>query len=340
MKIVVDGFGGDNAPEEIVQGALDALEMYDNISLVITGDENVLNSLVSESKHRNRIEIVDAPEIITNDDVPTQAIRTKKRSSLVVALERAKEDEEVIGVISAGSTGAVLTGAVLKLGRMKGLLRPALCPALPTMDGGSVYLIDCGANVDCRPEMLVQFAHMGSAYCNVASKIENPKVALLSNGTEDKKGSELTKEVFSLLKADENINFVGNMEGRDILSGKYDVVVCDGFNGNIALKTCEGTATTLLKMIKNEIKASPMRMFGALFLKGAFKSIKSRMDYNSGGGALFVGCSKVLLKCHGAAHPNSVCGAIGQVLSINEGNLTGKIQDYLASTITETAENG
>ena len=237
MKVVVDIYGGDNAPKEIVKGCVQALKENRGFDLVLVGKANEIADLLKEQTvEMSRVEIVDAPDVITNDDVPTTAIRTKKESSLVVALDRVKNDEECIGMVSAGSTGAVLTGSFLKIGRIKGISRPALAPLLPTVDGGNVLLIDCGANVDCKPAMLAQFALMGNAYAKAILNKENPRVALMSNGTEDKKGNELTKEAFGLIK-ELPVNFVGNMEARDLLSGDFDVVVCDGFWGNVALKS-------------------------------------------------------------------------------------------------------
>ena len=285
MKIVVDIYGGDNAPDEILKGCVMALNSNREISLVMVGKESEMRSkLENENYDKSRVEFVDAPDVITCDDVPTTAIRTKKDSSLVRALEVTKDDPECVGMVSAGSTGAVLTGAFLKIGRIKGIARPALAPVLPTVEGGSVLLIDCGANVDCKPNMLEQFALMGNAYMKAVYNMESPRVGLLSNGTEDIKGNQLTKETFELLK-NAPLNFVGNMEARDITSGKYDVVVCDGFVGNVALKASEGIAVMMLKMIKREVYSSLKTKLGGALLKGSFNKIRSLMDYNQSGGA-------------------------------------------------------
>ena len=258
MKVVVDGFGGDNSPEAVVEGVIMALKEYPDTDIVLTGDEERLKALV-DGRDQGRIEYLHTSEVITNEESPTEAIKHKKDSSLVKGLDRVKSDEECIGFVSAGSTGAVLTGAIMRVGRIRGITRPAICPILPTIKGGNVLLIDCGANADCKAPMLVQFAIMGTAYAKAVLGITNPRVALLSNGTEDKKGNELNHEAFPLLKECEGINFLGNMEGRDLISGDYDVVVSDGFSGNVSLKTCEGTAIGILKLLKGAIKNGGLR---------------------------------------------------------------------------------
>ena len=225
MKIIVDAYGGDHAPEEIVKGAIDAVDKDKSLEVVLTGNKEVIDKLVLNYE---RISVVGAPEVITNDESPTTAVRAKKNSSLVVALNILKSDDEAGGLVSAGSTGAVLTGAFMILGRIKGISRPALAPILPTVKGGNVILVDCGANVDTKPENLLHFAIMGCAYAKAALNIDNPRVSLLSNGVEEKKGNELNKAVSRCLKI--RLNFVGNMEARELISGDYDVVVSDGFD--------------------------------------------------------------------------------------------------------------
>lgn len=273
-KIVVDIFGGDNAPVEIIEGCLKALDSAEGFGIVMSGDSEFISDYLKDKKYdKTRVEILDAKEVITNDEVPTVAIRTKKNSSLVAGLDRTKNDADVVGFVSAGSTGAVLAGATLRIGRIRGVQRPALAPLLPTLTDSKVLLIDCGANVDCKPQMLLQFAEMGHAFMKSVMKVENPRIGLLSNGTEDKKGNELVHETFALLKQSD-LNFCGNMEARDILTGEYDVVVADGFYGNIALKSCEGTALMMLKLLKRELTATLPRKLAALMLKPAFKNVK------------------------------------------------------------------
>lgn len=339
MKIVVDIFGGDNAPDEIIGGCMLALAAHRDLSVVMCGDEDVIKQKLMRFSDIGRIEIMHAKEVITNDDAPTEAIRSKKNSSLVVALDRLKSDPDCIGIVSAGSTGAVLTGAFLKIGRIKGILRPALAPLLPTLQGKEALLVDCGANVDCKPQMLVQFAYMGCAYMESVKSIENPRVGLLSNGTEDKKGNELTKEAFSLLKAEKALNFAGNMEARDILSGDYDVIVADGFWGNIALKSVEGAAAMVMKSLKKEIMSGFWSKIGALFMRKAFRRLKNTMDYNKKGGAPFLGVEKLVIKAHGSSKAESIAGAISQVIEMNEAGLISKVKDYLSKVDTAAGES-
>lgn len=329
MKIVIDVFGGDNAPHEIVEGCIEVINNTDDISLILTGNSELIEAELKKYKFdRTKIELVNAMEVITNDDVPTVAIKTKKESSLVKALEIVKNDESVVGMVSAGSSGAVLTGGVLRVGRIKGIVRPALAPILPTKKGTDVCLIDCGANVDCRAEFLVHFALMGISYMKSVYGIENPRVALVSVGVEDKKGNELTKEVFPLLKA-LPINFVGNMEARDALTGDYDVLVCDGFVGNVLLKSTEGCASLIMTMLKRAIMSSSSAKFGSLFMKKAFKQLKNDMDYNTKGGAPFLGIEKIIVKAHGSSNSVAISAAILQVRKMAQGNLVENIKKEL-----------
>lgn len=328
-KIVVDCYGGDNAPEEIVKGALDALDAEKNLSLILTGNSDVLENLVT--RHSDRVEIIDAKEVITNDDSPTDAIRKKTESSMVKAFDALKERDDVGGFVSAGSTGAILTGAFMKLGRIKGISRPAMAALLPTSNGNeNVVLCDCGANVDCKPVNLLHFALMADAYARITTGKNDVKVALLSNGTEDKKGSELNREAFALLK-ESTLNFVGNMEARDILSGKYDVVVADGFNGNIALKSLEGAGLTIFDMLKKNVSEGGLRAkFGALLLKPALKKLKHAMDVNEKGGAVFLGTNKVVIKIHGSSKARSVTVGILQASTLAERDVVNAIRTALA----------
>ena len=330
IKIVVDAMGGDNAPQEIVKGALAALEQDKALKVVLTGDEDkIKNSLSGQKYDASRLEIVHCTEVITNDDAPTVAIRQKKDSSLVVALKILKEDEEAKGFVSAGSTGAVLTGALLRVGRIRGISRPAVCPALPTAKGGKVLIIDAGANAECKPVNLAHFAIMGTAYAKAAG-VENPRVGLVTNGTEDHKGDPLHQESYKLLKTLKDINFVGNVEGRDIMSGDIDVAVCDGFSGNIALKTAEGTALAVMSVIKQNIKASFRAKLGyALFMGGAFKKIKKVLDYSKYGGAVLLGIEKVVVKSHGSSKAESVCASILQARDAAASSLTERIKTML-----------
>ena len=332
MKIIVDAMGGDNAPEQIVLGAIDALCQDKQLEVTLVGDTDAIFKVLAGKKYDdNRLEIIDAKDVITNDDSPTMAIKTKKESSLVKAFE-ALNREDADGFVSAGSTGAVLVGAFMKVGRIKGVSRPALAPVLPTLKGNGVVLCDCGANVDCKPVNLQHFAIMASAYAEGMLGVKNARVGLLNNGAEAHKGNELTQEAYKLLSETKGINFVGNCEARDILSGDYDVVVCDGFNGNIALKSAEGTANTMLKLIKDGVYSGGLKSkLGALMLKPVFKNVKKKMDYNAHGGACFLGVNKIVVKSHGASKSKSITASILQAKSLAE----AKVCDKIRSGITE-----
>ena len=324
-KVVIDGFGGDNAPVEVIKGVKKALDKISDLAVIIAGDEQKLLPLAKENGiDLNRIIIVNAPDVISNDDVPTVAIKTKTNSSLVKAFESLKNDESVLGMVSAGSTGAVLTGGFLKVGRIKGVSRPALAPVLPTLKGTPVILIDSGANMDCKPINLIHFALMASKYTESMFGIKNPRIALLSVGTEDHKGNDLVKKTFPYLKQ-LPINFVGNMEARDLLSGNYDVVVADGFAGNVALKTCEGTLLTLMEILKSDIKSHTLSKLGYVFMKGTFKRLKSKFDYNKYGGSPFLGINKIVIKCHGSSKAESFYQSIKQAYTLGQSNLIQNI---------------
>ena len=325
IKIVVDAYGGDNAPKEVVLGTKKAVENIKDLTVVLTGKRDVLENLLNENDiDKNRIEIVDAQDVITNDDTPTVAIKQKTESSLVKAFDLLKTDESVKGLVSAGSTGAVLTGAFLKVGRIKGVSRPVLAPVIPTMKGTPVILTDSGANMDCKPENLVHFALMANKYAQTMFGIEKPRIALLSVGTEDHKGNDLVKKTFPYLKQ-LDINFVGNMEARDLLSGDYDIVVADGFAGNVALKTCEGTLQTLLGILKDDIKSHIMSKIGYLFMKGTFKRLKKSFDYNAYGGSPFLGVNKIVIKCHGSSKAESFYQSIKQAYNLSQSDMIEKL---------------
>lgn len=336
MKIILDVFGGDNAPYEIVKGALQAINEKDGFNLVLVGKIEEIEALLNEfSYHGDRIEIIDARDVITNDDVPTEAIRRKKDSSLVCAFKTLSSDPECVALISAGSSGAVLTGGMLLVKRIKGVTRAALAPLLPTVKGGFVTLVDCGANAECKPQMLVQFAHFGKAMAKAYMGIQNPRIGLLSNGTEDKKGNNLNVETFPLLKQENGLNFVGNMEAREMLSGDYDVIVADGFSGNIALKGCEGTALAFMTILKNAIMNGGLRAkLGYLLMKPVFKVVKKTLDYNDYGGAVLVGLQKIVIKAHGSSKAKSIAASINQAVTLH----TRGIIEEITKSLTENVE--
>lgn len=326
LKIVVDAMGGDNAPAEIVKGAVAALEKRKNFSIVLTGDEHLVGHELLKYKYdASRVEIVHCSEVITGDDIPTQAVRAKKDSSLVVGMKLLKEDGETGGFVSAGSTGAVLTGGIMLVGRIKGVLRPALCPGIPNVRGGATLLCDCGANAECKPAYLAQFGVMASAYARAAYGIEEPRVGLLNNGTEEHKGDPLHQEAYALLKETEGIDFVGNVEGRDIMFGDIDVVVSDGFSGNIALKAIEGCGKTVMAVLDGEFRRSLGSKLSYLFVKKQLGGLKSMLDYARFGGSVFLGLKKVVVKCHGASKARSVTASVLQAVDAHLGGLIQNI---------------
>ena len=336
-KIIVDAMGGDNAPAEIVKGAAMALSADKDLQVVLTGDGQKIGEVLSGlSYDKERLLVVHCSEVITNDDVPTAAIRQKKDSSLVVALKMLKEDDTAHGFVSAGSTGAVLTGALLRVGRIRGISRPAVCPVLPTATGGRVLLIDAGANAECKAVNMAHFAIMGTAYAK-SMGVAAPRVGLVNNGTEDHKGDPLHQEAHELLKTLPGIDFVGNIEGRDIMSGDVDVAVCDGFSGNIALKTTEGTAMALMRVIKDTISSSLSAKIGyALFMKKAFRKIKRVMDYSKYGGAVLLGIEKPVVKSHGSSKADSVCASVLQAKEAAAGGLIPAIAEMLSHVDLES----
>lgn len=330
-KILIDAFGGDNAPKQIIEGTLDAIKEKEGWTAVLVGDKNKIEEILKDySFESERVEIIDAKEVITCEEEPTVAVRTKPDSSICVAFKELKENPEAKAFVSAGSTGAVLVGATLKLGRLKSVNRPALCPVMPTkIDGKKVYLMDSGANADCKPINLCQFALMASAYAELEG-VKNPKVALLSNGTEDEKGNALNHEVFPMLKSMKEINFVGNIEGRDILSGEFDVIVADGFSGNVALKSMEGAINVLFGEIKGCLKGLRGKLAG-LLLKSKLMKIKKKLDYNDQGGALFLGVEKPVVKAHGASKANAFKNAVLQAVSFAEKDMPSKMKEKLSA---------
>lgn len=328
-KIVVDCFGGDHSPTANVEGAIAALEKNNDFSLILTGDKNVIeNELSKLSYNKERVEIVDAKDVISCDEQPTDAVKNKPDSSMMKGFASLKEGADAF--VSIGSTGALLVGSVLKIGRIKGVSRPALAPLLPTVNDSLVMLLDAGANADCKPINLFHFAIMGSVYMNKVMKIDKPRVALLSNGVEEGKGSELTKTVYAALKSCDIINFAGNVEARDVLSGDYDVVVTDGFSGNIAIKSMEGLAASVFTILKKEISSSFKSKIGALLMKKSLKSVKATLDYNKYGGAVFLGAKKIIIKSHGSSKSSAITAAVLQAVAALEGGVNAAIESGLA----------
>ena len=330
LKIVLDAMGGDNAPAAIVQGAVLALKERKDFAIVLTGDENLVRAELKKCDYdASRIEVVHCTEVITNDDVPTSAVRTKRGSSLVVGLKILREDEEAGAFVSAGSTGAVLAGGIMYLGRIKGVMRPALCPAIPNVRGGKTLLCDAGANAECKPPYLVQFAIMATAYGRAAFGMKYPRVGLLSNGTEEHKGDPVHQEAFSLLNETAGVNFAGNVEGRDIMYGDLDVVVADGLTGNVALKSMEGCGKTVSSVLRTEFTSSFGGKLRYLFARKSIKKLQTMLDYNRYGGAVFLGLKKTVIKAHGSSKPKTVTAALVQAVDAVRGNLVQTITDML-----------
>lgn len=330
MKVVVDAFGGDNAPVEIVEGCVLALKKHKDLKIVLCGNIAKIREILDGRE--DRIEIVNASEVISNDDTPTEAIRKKPDSSLVKAFDVLKEQEDVCALVSAGSTGAILAGSIMKIGRIKGISRPTLAPVVPTkIPGKSVLLVDSGANVDCKPINYAHFALMGSAYYSILFQEKQPKVGLLNIGVEEHKGTETTREANEILKT-MPINYIGNFEAREFISGDVDVVVTDGFNGNILLKSTEGATLTLLSMLKNSIKSHFWSKIGALFMKKTFREIKGTFNMSGHGGSPFLGIKKLVIKNHGTSTRTNIAASIDQAVLLHKHKLISKIETMLAKT--------
>ena len=334
IKIAVDAMGGDNAPGEIVKGAVDAVTERKDITVCLTGQKDVIEKELSNYTYKiEQIEIVDAPEVIETGEPPVNAIRTKKDSSIVVGMNMVRRGE-ADAFCSAGSSGAILVGGQVIVGRIKGVERPPLAPLIPTEKGVSL-LIDCGANVDARPSHLVQFAKMGSIYMEHVVGIKNPRVAIVNIGAEEEKGNALVKETFPLLKECTDINFVGSIEAREIPHGEADVIVCEAFVGNVILKLYEGLAGTLVGAIKKGIMSTLRSKIGALLVKPALKTTLKAFDASQYGGAPLLGLKGLVVKTHGSSKSTEVCNSIIQCVTFKEQKINEKIKECLDSQAQE-----
>ncbi|KPU43949.1 phosphate acyltransferase [Oxobacter pfennigii] len=335
MKVVIDGMGGDNAPSAVVEGSVLAVSEYD-IHIIIVGDSKLIEQELNKHTYdKSKIEVIHTSEVISTNEAPVMAIRRKKDSSMAVGMKLVKEGKAE-AFISAGSTGALLAGALFIIGRIKGIDRPALAPILPGKNGGYM-VVDVGANTDCKPKHLLQFAKMGSIYFKQVLKAENPKVGLVNIGTEEEKGNELTKETFGLLK-DSGLNFVGNVEPREIPAGDIQVLVCDGFVGNTILKMFEGTAYLLLDALKEEFMSTAISKVGALLLKSSFKRFKKKFDYTEYGGAAFLGVEGAVIKAHGSSNAYAIKNAVRQAKLFIENDTLGKISESIKDTQNESED--
>ncbi len=335
MRLILDCFGGDNCPDSAVDGALLALEQDKNIHIALCGDESAINACLAGKEYdKSRIEVLDAQEVITNEDSPVLAIRRKKNSSMTVGL-RALAEGDYDAMVSSGNTGALLVGASIIVKLIDGVQRASLSPLLPTLiDGRSTLLVDGGANVDCKAGMLKEFAVMGSTFMSSVCAVSNPRVALLNNGTEEEKGNALTKEAYQLLK-NTDINFVGNIEARELFSGFADVIVSDGFAGNVSIKAAEGMGNSIFALLKRYITEGGARAkLGYLLLKPSLKRLKNIMSGEAVGGGVFLGVKKVVVKAHGASNDVAFKNAIMRAKEMAEAKLTEKI----AAAIAEKAD--
>lgn len=328
VNIAVDAMGGDYAPDEIIKGSIEAINERNDIKVFLVGKESIIKEkLQSYTYDSSQIEVINAEEVITNDEAPVMAIRRKKESSIVVALNLVKNGT-ADAFISAGSTGAVLVGGQLIVGRIRGIERPPLAPLIPTTKGVSL-LIDCGANVDARSSHLVQFAKMGSIYMEHVVGIKNPKVAIVNIGAEEEKGNMLVKETYPILKNSSDINFVGSIEARDIPYGEADVIVCEAFTGNVILKLYEGLASALLSKVKGGMMSSVRSKIGALLVKPALKKTLKSFDASAYGGAPMLGLNGLVVKTHGNAKSVEIKNSIIQCVAFKEQAINEKIKNSI-----------
>lgn len=343
IKILVDAMGGDKAPAAIVQGAVQALEKDRDLHLIFTGRQSEIQAELNKLKYdKARVEIADCQDVIDMNDNPVEAVR-RSDSSMMKAYAMLRKQDDICAFVTAGSTGAAIAGGQILLGRIRDVKRAALCPAIPNSRGHVTLLCDCGANTECKPIMLCQFALLASAYAKVGFGIANPKVGLLNNGTEEHKGDALRQETYKYLSEMQGVDFIGNVEGRDIMIGECDVVVADGYTGNIALKSIEGCGKLMLGVMKKEFSATLRSKIGYLFLKKAIKNMRGQLDFEKAGGALLLGLKKVVVKSHGSSKPQTIAAAIANAANIYRGGLVPAVEKSLESVdlnsiITESAE--
>ncbi len=328
MRIIVDAFGGDNAPLEILKGCEQAVKELD-IDILLVGKEDVIKQVASENAiSLEKTEILNADDVIAMDEHPNVILKEKKNCSMAVGM-RALHDGLGDAFVTAGSTGAALMGSTFIVKRIKGIKRAAIATIFPTDIGGRVIVLDVGANADCRPDFLNQFAIMGHEFMKNQMGVENPRVGLLNIGTEDTKGGELQQQTFELLKNSE-LNFIGNVEARDVLNGVCDVLVCDGFSGNVLLKTCEGTVSVVMSNLKNIFKKSLITKLAAAVIMGGLKEFKKKLDYTEIGGAPLLGVTKPVIKAHGNSKARAFKNAIRQAKEFAESGVTEKIADSVS----------
>ena len=339
MKILIDAMGGDLAPGCAVEGAILAAKQYTDCEIVLVGDEAQVKPLLA-GKELPNISTVHTTEVITMEDDPATAVRRKKDSSMAVCLKMLLQGDAE-GMVSAGSTGALLTGATLVTKRIKGIRRAAIGTLFPQRGGGKALMLDSGANAECTPEYLLQFAYLGHFFMKTQMGIENPRIGLINNGTEEHKGDPLRKETHQLLQEAHEagrINFVGNVEGREALSGACDVLVCDGFTGNVMLKTIEGAASFLMLELKDVMYADLKSKLAALILKPGMMKLKKLLDYKEVGGAPMLGISKTVIKAHGSSDAQAICNAVGQAIAFERSGFIQMVQENIELMTIKTQE--
>ncbi|MED1741785.1 phosphate acyltransferase PlsX [Bacillus swezeyi] len=330
MRIAVDAMGGDNAPKAVIDGVMKAVEDFGDLEVTLIGDQE---KIAAHLKEHGRITVKHAEEVIEATDEPVRAVRRKKNSSMVL-MAREVAEGRADACISAGNTGALMTAGLFIVGRIEGIERPALAPTLPTVSGDGFLLLDVGANVDAKPEHLVQYAIMGSVYGEQVLGVKNPRIGLLNVGTEDKKGNELAKQTFQKLK-ETDLNFIGNVEARDMLDGVADVIVTDGFTGNVALKTVEGAALSIFKMLRSTLTSSFTAKLAASALKPKLKEMKTKMDYSEYGGAGLFGLKAPVIKAHGSSDGRAVYHAIRQAREMVSQNVAAFIEEKIQQKADE-----
>lgn len=332
VKVAVDAMGGDNAPKEVVKGAVEAVNNINNLEVILVGIEEQIAAELKEYQYdADRVKVVHASEVIGFNEAPAYAVKKKRDSSIVVAMMMVRKGQ-ADAFVSAGSTGAILVGGLAYIGRIKGVERPPLATLIPTENGASL-LIDCGANVDARPSHLVQFAKMGSLYMEHLCGVKSPKVGIVNIGTEEEKGNALVKETYPLLKECDSINFTGSVEARDIPKGNVDVIVCEAFVGNVILKLYEGTASTLVKKIKSGLMSTLVSKIGTLLAKKALKNTLKEFDTSQYGGAPLLGLNGLAVKTHGSSTHVEIYNSIKQCVSFVENDINGKIKDFISKEI-------
>lgn len=330
MKIAVDGMGGDNAPKEIIEGVFKALEKFTDLEIQLFGHQEKMEPYL---KDHERLTVFHCEEKIEAEDDPVRSVRRKKDASMV-RMAQAVKDGTADGCVSAGNTGGLMSAGLFIVGRIDGIDRPALAPTLPTIDAKGFVMLDMGANAEARPEHLVQYAIMGSIYAEKVRGIENPTVGLLNIGTEEKKGNDLTKAAFPLLK-EAPVNFIGNVESRDLLNGAADVVVTDGFTGNMVLKTIEGTAMNIFAMVKDVFMSSMKTKLAAALVKDDMRSLKGMLDYSEYGGAGLFGLKAPVIKAHGSSNSTAFFNAIRQTRTMISNDVTGTIYNTVKKEQSE-----